>query len=176
MSSQNKVLLSFIALVAFVVGIAMNTSRPEVVSEASALLSAKLETSNPSTGESGVGTVEENLSKLTLVNFWATWCSPCRQEMPLFETMTRLHGANGFGVIGVAIDNPSTSQPFLDEMDIRYPILYAERTGMELMSLSGNEQGLLPYSLLIDENGQVIDQVLGKIDEAKISAWISEHL
>ena len=96
--------------------------------------------------------------------------------MPLFETMTRLHGANGFGVIGVAIDNPSTSQPFLDEMDIRYPILYAERTGMELMSLSGNDQGLLPYSLLIDNNGQVIDQVLGKIDEAKINAWISEHL
>lgn len=164
------------AIVAFVVGIAMNTSQPETVSEASALLSAKLETSDPSTGKSGVGTVQENLSKLTLVNFWATWCGPCRDEMPLFETMTRLHGDNGFGVVGVAIDNPVTSQPFLDEMDIRYPILYAERTGMELMSLSGNDQGLLPYSLLLDENGEVIDQVLGKIDEAKITSWISEHL
>jgi len=176
MSNQNKILLTFIAIAAFAVGIALNTSRSEPVSEVSALLSAKLETSVPSTGESGIGTVRDNLNTLTLVNFWATWCSPCREEMPLFETMTRLHGADGFGVVGIAIDSPTKAQPFLDEIDIRYPILYAERTGMELMGLSGNEQGLLPYSLLLDEDGQVIDQVLGKIDEAKINAWISEHL
>lgn len=176
MTNQNKVLLLSIAIVAFVVGVAVNTSRTQPVSEASALLSAQLETSDPSTGTVGTDSVENQLAELTLVNFWATWCTPCRDEMPLFEAMYRLHQKDGFTIIGIAIDNPSRSQPFLDSMDISYPILYAENTGMQLLEETGNGQGLLPYSLLLDKNGNVLDQVLGKIDEARIQAWLSEHL
>ncbi|MFT6406599.1 MAG: thiol-disulfide isomerase/thioredoxin [Arenicella sp.] len=176
MTNQNKVLLLFIAIVAFAVGIAVNTSRTEPVSEASVLLTAQLETSTPGTGASGTDTVENQLTEVTLVNFWATWCSPCREEMPLFETMYRLHQKDGFTVVGVAIDNPSRSQPFLDSMDISYPILYAENTGMQLLEKTGNSQGLLPYSLLLNKDGKVLDQVLGKIDEAQIQAWLSEYL
>lgn len=176
MTNQNKVLLLSIAIVAFVVGVAVNTSRTEPVSEASALLSAQLETSDPSTGTVGTDSVENQLAELTLVNFWATWCTPCRDEMPLFEAMYRLHQKDGFTIIGIAIDNPSRSQPFLDSMDISYPILYAENTGMQLLEETGNGQGLLPYSLLLDKNGNVLDQVLGKIDESQIQAWLSEHL
>jgi len=176
MTNQNKVLLLSIAIVAFVVGIAINTSRTEPVSEASALLSAQLETSDPITGSSNIDSVQNKLGELTLVNFWATWCSPCREEMPLFEAMYRLHQEDGFTIIGIAIDNPSRSQPFLDSMDISYPILYAENTGMQLLEKTGNGQGLLPYSLLLDKDGNVLDQVLGKIDEAQIQAWLTEHL
>jgi len=96
--------------------------------------------------------------------------------MPLFETMYRLHQKDGFTVVGVAIDNPSRSQPFLDSMDISYPILYAEKTGMQLLEKTGNAQGLLPYSLLLDKNGMVVDQVLGKIDESQIRTWLAAHL
>ena len=63
-----------------------------------------------------------------------------------------------------------------DSMDITYPILYAENSGMKILKASGNPQGLLPYSLLLDKQGQVIDQVLGKIDEAQIRTWLDEHL
>lgn len=176
MTNQNKVLLLSIAIVAFVVGVAVNTSRTQPVSEASALLNAQLETSDPSTGNVGTDSVQNQLAELNLVNFWATWCTPCREEMPLFEAMYRLHQKDGFTIIGVAIDNPSRSQPFLDSMDISYPILYAENTGMQLLEETGNGQGLLPYSLLLDKDGHVLDQVLGKIDEARIQAWLSEHL
>lgn len=176
MTNQNKILLFFIAIVAFAIGIAVNTSRTAPVSQAETLLNAQLETSDPKTGGSGTDQVKNQLNELTLVNFWATWCSPCREEMPLFETMYRLHQKDGFGIVGVAIDNPSRSQPFLDSMDISYPILYAEKTGMELLEKTGNPQGLLPYSLLLDKNGNVVDQVLGKIDEAKIQSWLNAHL
>ena len=111
-----------------------------------------------------------------VICFWATWCSPCREEMPLFEAMYRLHQKDGFNVVGVAIDNPSRSQPFLDSMDISYPILYAEKTGMLLLEKTGNAQGLLPYSLLLDKNGNVVDQVTGKIDEAQIRTWLKAYL
>jgi thiol-disulfide isomerase/thioredoxin len=176
MTNQNKVLILSIAIVAFVIGIAVNTSRTQPAPETSALLNAELETSDPSTGISATDSVRNQLGELTLVNFWATWCTPCREEMPIFETMYRLHQQDGFTVIGVAIDNPSRSQPFLDSMDITYPILYAENTGMLLLEKTGNPQGLLPYSLLMDKDGNVLDQVLGKIDEAQIQAWLTAHL
>lgn len=176
MTNQTKVLILFIAIVAFIIGIAFNTSRVEPTLDAGALLQAKLETSDISTNTRGISTVEDELDKLTLVNFWATWCSPCRDEMPLFETMYRLHQKEGFKVVGVAIDNPSRAQPFLDSMDISYPILYAEKTGMLLLEKTGNEQGLLPYSLLLDARGNVIAQVLGKINERQIKTWIDTHL
>ena len=176
MSNQNKALLLFFAIVAFTVGLAMNTSRPLPVSEAQSLLSAQLETSDPRTGKGGVASLQDELGTLTLVNFWATWCSPCREEMPLFEAMYRLNQNDGFTVVGIAIDNPCRSQPFLESMDITYPILYAEKTGMQLLEKTGNPQGLLPFSLLLDKNGNVIDQVIGKINEAQIRNWLSAHL
>lgn len=175
MTNQSKALFGIIALIAFAIGIAFNTSRVQSKINVQALLIAELETA--SAGETtGIGRVGDDLGKLTLVNFWATWCTPCRDEMPLFEAMYRLNKPDGFNIIGVAIDYPSRSQPFLDSMDITYPILYAENTGMELLAASGNPQGLLPFSLLLDEQGDVIDHVFGKIDEAQIRAWIFTHL
>lgn len=175
MTNQTKILIAFFAIAAFVVGVALNTSRVDTSISAQALLSAELEVA--SAGQTtGIGRVSDKLGKLTLVNFWATWCTPCRDEMPLFEAMSRLYNADGFVVVGVAIDYPSRSQPFLDSMDITYPILYAEKTGMQLLEMTGNAQGLLPYSLLLDEHGNVIDQVLGKIDEPQIRNWIAKHL
>lgn len=176
MTNQNKVLLVFIAIVAFTIGIALNTSVSQPVSQVAVLLNAKLGTSDAKTNSSGIASVNDQLGRLTLVNFWATWCSPCREEMPLFEAMYRLHKVDGFSVVGVAIDNPSRSQPFLDSMDISYPILYAEKTGMQLLEATGNPQGLLPYSLLLDQDGNVVDQVLGRIDEVQIQAWLKAHL
>ena len=97
-------------------------------------------------------------------------------EMPIFEAMFRQFNAKGFHVIGIAIDSPEKTQAMLDSMDISYPILYAEQTGMHLMELSGNPQGLLPYSLLIDNNGVVLEQVLGRISERDIALWLEEYL
>ena len=170
MTSQNKILILAIAVVAFVIGIAVNTARVSPVLDGQPLLQAKLQYQGESTA------VSSQLGELTLVNFWATWCAPCREEMPLFEAMYRSAKQDGFQVIGIAIDNPETAQPMLDSMDISYPIFYAEKTGTQVMESVGNPQGLLPYSLLLDANGKVIDQVLGKVDEAQIANWLNSYL
>ncbi len=170
MSNHTKILFALIAVVAFVVGFAINKSRVSDVIDSQVLLQAKLDyQSNPAS-------IDAHLGKVTLVNFWATWCTPCREEMPVFEMMYRAAKTDGFQVIGVAIDNPETAQPMLDSMDITYPIFYAEKTGMTVMETAGNPQGLLPYSLLLDEQGRVIEQVLGKVDEQQIAGWLSTHL
>jgi len=111
--------------------------------------------------------------KITLVNFWASWCAPCREEMPLFEAMYQRAKSKGFEVVGIAIDSPDNAKPMLDSMGISYPILYAQQTGMTVMESAGNPQGLLPYTLLLDENGEVIDQILGLVHEKDIIAWLT---
>ena len=170
MSAQNKILILAIAIVAFAIGIAVNTARVSPVLDSQPLLQAKLQYQGKSTA------VASQLGEMTLVNFWATWCTPCREEMPLFEAMYRNAKPHGFQVIGIAIDNPETAQPMLDSMDISYPIFYAEKTGTQVMESVGNPQGLLPYSLLLDANGDVLDQVLGTVDETQINEWLNTYL
>lgn len=177
MSANNKALILMIALVAFVIGAAYNSARTSDVVDSSPLLNAKL-LSPPAleTGEQLAVSVGEQLGSLTLVNFWASWCAPCREEMPIFETMFRASKDRGFQIIGVAIDSPDKAQPMLDSMDITYPIMYAEKSGMNVMESAGNPQGLLPYSLLLNKDGQLIEQVLGRISEQQIQAWLNDHL
>lgn len=173
MTANNKVLLVFIAIVAFVIGAALNSAQVSDDIQTELLLNAELRETNPSNGQESVGRITNKLGELTLVNFWASWCAPCREEMPVFESIYRAASKNGFQIIGVAIDSVEKAQPMLDSMDITYPILYAEQTGMEIMESAGNPQGLLPYSLLLDKNGDVIEQVLGRIDEKMISSWLA---
>jgi thiol-disulfide isomerase/thioredoxin len=173
MSTSNKALLIIIAISAFIIGVSLNPTKLDDDSEIETLLNAQLLLNQSSAEQS---TVRNHLGKLTLVNFWATWCSPCRDEMPLFENVFRRFSKNGFTVLGITIDSQNKAQPMLDSMDISYPILYAEQTGMQLMSAVGNSNGLLPFSLLLDEHGKILDRKLGKIDEQQINEWLDEFL
>ena len=170
MTANNKALVAMIAIVAFVIGTAVNSARVSDNIDSQQLLQAEL-IQNGKTASIG-----DQLGRLTLVNFWASWCAPCREEMPIFETMYRRAKDDGFQIIGVAIDSPEKAQPMLDSMDITYPIFYAEMAGMAVMDSAGNPQGLLPYSLLLDRDGLIIDQVLGTIDAEQISTWLNIHL
>lgn len=175
MSASTKVLIILIAVFAFGVGWVVNSAQLESEFDTETLLKAELMTSDKP-DVSGIGRVEEELQELTLVNFWATWCAPCREEMPMFEAMYRKHKGLGFQVVGVTIDNVEKSRPMLDSMDITYPILYAEKTGMQIMASVGNPNGLLPYSLLLDSKGAVLEQKVGSVHADDIAAWIETHL
>ena len=170
MTANNKALLVMVAVVAFVVGTAVNSASVSDNIDSQQLLQARLIQGDTS------ASIGDQLGKLTLVNFWASWCAPCREEMPVFETLYRSAKDDGFQIIGVAIDSPEKAQPMLDSMDITYPILYAEMAGMAVMDSAGNPQGLLPYSLLLNEDGQIIDQVLGTVDAERINAWLNKYL
>lgn len=173
MTVNNKIVVALIAVGAFVIGVAINSARVSNDIQTEVLLTAQLLESNLGSAQVNESTISNKLGDLTLVNFWASWCAPCREEMPMFETMYRATQTQGFQIIGVAIDSVDKAQPMLDSMDITYPILYAEQTGMKIMASAGNPQGLLPYSLLLDKDGNVLEQVLGKIDEAMISEWLT---
>lgn len=173
MSNANKALLVIVAIAALAVGFIANTSKVETADSSEQLLNAKLLTYNNDQPEV---TVKQQLGKLTLINFWASWCTPCREEMPMFQHMHDKYSSQGFEIIGIAIDTPDAAQPMLDSMGISYPILYAEKTGSALMESVGNPNGLMPYSLIVDTNGEIIEQKLGLVKESDIENWVANHL
>lgn len=181
MSASTKVLIVLTAIAAFGVGWVVNSAQLEAEIDVRSMLSAKLLVSSPAEPngtptDNTTATVQERLGELTLVNFWASWCTPCREEMPMFEALYRQHQAAGFKVVGITIDSPANAQPMLDSMDISYPILYAEQTGMDIMAGAGNPNGFLPYSLLLDSAGKVIEQKVGTIEAADIEQWLQLYL
>jgi thiol-disulfide isomerase/thioredoxin len=107
--------------------------------------------------------------KPLLVNFWATWCGPCVQEMPELSAMANEEAGKRFNIIGVGIDAPSAMSEFATKHNIKYPLLVGGMGGTELSRAFGNTNGGLPFTVLIGADGQVRKTYLGKLkfDELK---------
>jgi thiol-disulfide isomerase/thioredoxin len=109
--------------------------------------------------------------KPLVVNFWATWCPPCIEEMPLLDAFFQKNQANGWQMLGLAIDQPSQVRRFLTQKPVSYPIGLAGLNGPELARQLGNESGALPFTLVLDAGGEVIQAKLGKLSEEDIQSW-----
>lgn len=104
--------------------------------------------------------------KPLLVNFWATWCPPCVEEMPELEALQQeLQAKSGSRVqtIGIGIDSPSNIRQFASKSQISYPLMLAGSQGSELARLFGNDKGLLPYTVVIGQDGSMLKTVLGRV-------------
>jgi len=97
--------------------------------------------------------IKEWDGKVILLNFWATWCPPCRREIPAFITLQDTFGKQGFQVVGVAIDEKDAVEDYTDGLGVNYPTLMGNSTALKISAEYGNRFGQLPYSLIIDRNG-----------------------
>ncbi|PJK08435.1 alkyl hydroperoxide reductase [Lysobacteraceae bacterium NML95-0200] len=99
--------------------------------------------------------------KITLINVWASWCSPCIQEMPLLAEFAKSQNPDGIQVIGIALDEAEAVQAWLSRMPSPYPH-YLDTPGQRDASvLLGNSAGVLPYTVLIDAEGRLLKQRIG---------------
>ena len=114
--------------------------------------------------------------KTLLINFWATWCAPCRQEMPMLMDLQRQYASSGLQVVGIALDDAQSVRSFVQTYGISYPILVGSEDVFETSVAYGNDEGVLPYSVLIDKTGVVRWQYAGIIQHAEITKLLSDFL
>lgn len=112
-----------------------------------------------------------------LINFWATWCEPCRKEIPAFIKARERYAAQGLEIIGIAIDLPGMVSEYAGEMGINYPLLYGQENAVDLNYRYGNRTGALPYSVFIDAEGIVRHiHAQGALDQGQLDALLSDLL
>jgi len=114
--------------------------------------------------------IKEWDNNYTVINFWATWCPPCREEIPEFIALQKEYAASKLQFIGVAIDNEASVQQFALEMGMNYPSLIAGMPGIELAKQYGNSMGALPFSVIVNPEGRIIAQQIGILERSKILA------
>ena len=109
--------------------------------------------------------------KPLLVNFWATWCPPCIEELPMIEAFWREHEAKGLQVLALAIDQPSAVRRFLERQPLSFPVGLAGLAGTELAKSLGNTAGGLPFSVFFAKDGGIYSQKLGQLKQADLDGW-----
>ena len=109
--------------------------------------------------------------KPLLVNFWATWCPPCVEELPLIDRFWRENASNGFQVVGLAIDQPSPVKKFLQRHALSFPVGLAGMGGTELAKSLGNATGALPFSVFFNADGTIWRQKLGQLSSDDLLQW-----
>jgi thiol-disulfide isomerase/thioredoxin len=111
--------------------------------------------------------------KTLLVNFWATWCTPCVQEMPELSKMQTGNKVPNLQIIGIGIDSTANIQEFSTKLKISYPLYVADVAGSDLLRKFGDPAGGLPFSLLITPDGHVKKTYLGRLNIAQVKQDIS---
>lgn len=99
--------------------------------------------------------------KVMVLNFWAPWCPPCREEIPDFIKLQEKYRERGLVFVGVALDEKLKVQTFADEMGINYPILLGEMDAVDLSGKIGNRLGGLPFTVVIDRDGRIVASEVG---------------
>ncbi len=108
-----------------------------------------------------------------LLNFWATWCAPCVEELPMLNTFYQVQRAKGWSVLGLAVDKEANVLPFLQRMPLAFPIAIAGGDGTALSRELGNSVGGLPFSVVFDRQGRVQHRKMGQLLASDLQNWAS---
>lgn len=124
--------------------------------------------------EGNVRNIKDWDGQVVLLNFWATWCPPCLEEIPGFIEIQQQLDNHGFQIIGVAVDDEENVRAFAEEMAMNYPILAGEMEAIELSQRYGNTIGGLPFSAIIDKNGKVTHTIMGELTKDRLISILEQ--
>ncbi len=113
-------------------------------------------------------TLDEWNGKHRLLNFWATWCAPCRREIPLLKAFQDEQGANGIQIIGIAVDFPEDVARYAESAEFNYPILVGQEDAMAIAETSGVDFIGMPFTMIVASDGELLNSHMGEIHEADL--------
>ncbi len=177
--NRNLVIIIAVAVAALVTGITVSMlSRPAPPEPGTGADTAAVGDQRPSFRHGDLEgewvSVEEFDGQVLLVNFWATWCAPCRREMPLLQETAE--DRSDLALVGIAIDEVPAVRDFVDELGITYPILVGAGDVMDTQRRWGNTAGALPYTVLVDQEGIIRWQHLGEVTAEELDAVLAEWM
>jgi thiol-disulfide isomerase/thioredoxin len=123
------------------------------------------------TPSGGVLAMAEFKGRPLLLNFWATWCPPCVEELPLLDAFYKENSANGWQILGLAIDKPTAVRAFLGKTPVSFPTALAGLQGTELGKSLGNVGGGLPFTIVFGPDGSVRHRKMGKLTPQDLHSW-----
>ena len=109
--------------------------------------------------------------RLLVLNFWATWCPPCVEELPLIDAFFRENSKKGWQVLGLAVDQLAAVNRFLATAPVSFPIALAGLPGVALSQSLGNLGGGLPFTVLFGRDGSVLHRKMGRVSPDDLRAW-----
>jgi thiol-disulfide isomerase/thioredoxin len=112
--------------------------------------------------------------KSLIINFWATWCAPCRHEIPLLKTLHSDWGSRGMEVIGIAVDHPAQVRTYAQELQIPYPILIGEQDALDVAGKLGFDSPVFPFTVFTDRRGEVVALFVGELHRPQADLILAE--
>ena len=112
--------------------------------------------------------------KILVVNFWATWCPPCREEMPILSRLQTKHAGNGVQIVGIALDTAENVAQYAAMRPASYPLLTGDANATNLSRLLGNSQLALPYTVVFNRDGTAEMTRLGRFSEAELDSLLEK--
>ncbi len=113
--------------------------------------------------------------KLVLLNFWATWCPPCKHEIPAFIELQQAYGEQNFQIVGLAIDDEDAVKEYAEQIGLNYPTMVVQQAGVELASRYGNTTGALPYTVIISPDGKISHTITGELSKKRAMEILEAH-
>lgn len=163
--NKRRLMIIVVGLLFAGVGMYFGTHAPigKTPSASAAAGSATLFAQSMATPEGEMQSLAQWQGKPLIVNFWATWCAPCVEEMPELSAFHTELAPKNVRIIGIGIDSPTNIREFSARLKIAYPLYVAGMSGTELARQFGNQGGSLPYTVLIGGDGKIIKTYLGKL-------------
>ena len=106
--------------------------------------------------------------KNRLINFWATWCAPCRREIPLLKAFQDEQSQNGFQVLGIAVDYPEEVSAYAESAEFNYPVLVGQQEAMAVAETSGIEFIGMPFTMFVAADGEYLSAYIGELHDAHL--------
>jgi len=165
-----------IVVIAFALGLAtLGPARAEVAppppATADALWSASFK---DLTG--AMQSLAQYKGKTAVVYFWATWCAPCQKEGPALQALYNKYKDKNFTVVGIALDNADKVRDFAAKHGMAFPIVYGGREAIELGKTLGNSLGGIPFVVVIDRDGKIVERITGESPDGKVEGIVSPLL